>query len=214
MLKCQSIGMKCPSYNHEGIFKADDETLKSFFPDLSACATCMSKTPPKRMDLEDDLFQVGALTLIDKGPQFNPAHESGASFRSFIRVRICGALMDAKKREIKLSHREVPTAYVPVNQMSENQMSETHTASVLQYPDPQADFEDRLAADLSFREVLPHLLKLLTPGERKVFSYLREDWQHHEIAETLNLSKGRVSQVVKQIHVKMITAGKRLDLNV
>ena len=208
MLKCQSIGVKCPPYNHEGIFEANDETLKSFFPDLSACAVCMSQTSPKRLDLEDDLFQVGALTLIDKGPQFNPAHESGASFRSFIRVRICGALMDAKKREVKLSCREVPTAYVPVNQRSE-----THTASVLQFPDPQADFEDRLAADLSFTEVLPQLLKRLTPGERKVFSYLCQDWQHHEIAQTLNLSKGRVSQLVKQIRVKMTTAGKRLDLN-
>lgn len=207
-LKCQSIGVKCPSYDHQGFFKADNDTVKSFFPDLSHCATCMSQTPPKRADLEEDLFQVAALTLIDKGPRFNPGHESGASFRSFIRVRICGALMDAKKREIKQSLREVPTSYVPVNETWE-----TAAGSVLQFPDPQADFEDRLAEDLSFVSALPDVLKILTPGEQKVFSYLREDWQNHEIASVLNLSKGRVSQLVKQVIKKLTTAGQRLGLH-
>ena len=207
-LKCQSMGVKCPSYDHQGFFKADNDTVKSFFPDLSHCATCMSQTPPKRTDLEEDMFQVAALTLIDKGPRFNPGHESGASFRNFIRVRICGALMDAKKREIKQSLREVSTSYVPVNETRE-----TAAGSVLQFPDPQADFEDRLAEDLSFASALPDILKILTPGEQKVFTYLREDWQNHEIASVLNLSKGRVSQLVKQVIEKLATTGQRLGLN-
>lgn len=207
-LKCQSMGVKCPPYEHQGLFEADNDTVKSFFPDLSHCATCMSQTPPKRPDLEEDLFQVAALTLIDKGPRFNPGHESGASFRSFIRVRICGALMDAKKREIKQGLREVPTSYVPVNERWE-----TAVGSVLQFPDPQADFEDRLVEDLSFASALPDILKILTPGEQKVFTYLREGWQNHEIAGVLNLSKGRVSQLIKQVTEKLTNAGQRLGLN-
>ena len=209
MLKCQTMGVKCPAFAHAGVFEATDETLQSFFPDLRACAACMSQTPPKRSDLQDDLFQVGAVVLIEKGPQFNPRHESGASFRSFIRVRICGALTDAKKREVKQSLREVAMSYAPVDAISAS-----HPASVFEYPDPQGDFEDRLATDLSFTDALPDILKSLTPRERQVFSFLRQEWQHHEIAETLNLSKGRVSQVVKQIHVKLATAGERLDFNV
>ncbi len=207
-LKCQSMGVKCPSYEHQGLFEADNDTIKSFFSDLSHCATCMSQAPPKRPDLEEDMFQVAALTLIDKGPRFNPGHESGASFRSFIRVRICGALMDAKKREIKQSLREVPTSYVPVNETRE-----PAAGSVLQFPDPQADFEDRLAEDLSFASALPDILKILTPGEQKVFIYLREGWQNHEIASVLNVSKGRVSQLVKQVIEKLTTTGQRLGLN-
>ena len=170
----------------------------------------MSKTPPKRLDLKDDLFQVAALVLIDKGPKFDPSHESGASFRSFIRVRICGTLMDAKKYEIRQSLREVPMSHAPVNETWDSDDS----ASVLQVPDPQAEFEDRLAETLSFAAALPEILEMLTPSERKIFTYLRDGWQNHEIAEALKLSKGRVSQLVKQVNVKLTTVGQRLGLNV
>ena len=209
-LKCQSSGVKCPAYEHQGHFEADNNTVKSFFPDLKYCATCMSQTPPKRLDLTDDLFQVAALVLIDKGPKFDPLHKSGASFRSFIRVRICGTLMDAKNREIRQSLREVPMSYAPANEPCDSEAP----ASVLQVPDPQAAFEDRLADELSFASALPKLLNMLTPKEREIFTYLREDWQNHEIADVLNLSKGRVSQLVKQVNMKLITVGQRLDLNV
>ena len=209
-LKCQSSGVRCPPYEHQGFFEADNDTVKSFFPDLTYCATCMSKTPPKRLDLEDDLFQVAALALIDKGPKFDPSHESGASFRSFIRVHICGTLMDAKKQEIRQSLREVPMSHAPVNET----WDADDPVSVLQVPDPQAEFEDRLVEALSFTSALPEILKMLTPSERKVFTYLRDEWQNHEIAEALNLSKGRVSQLVKQVNVKLTAVGQRLGLNV
>lgn len=209
-LKCQSSGVRCPAYEHHGVFEADDETVRSFFPDLKYCAGCIGKTPPKRSDFEDDLFQVAAFVLIDQGPKFDPAHKSGASFRSFIRVRICGTLMDAKKREVKQSLREVPMSYAPINAPWDSE----DPASVWQIPDPDAAFEDRLAADLSIAEALPELLKMLTPGERKVFGFLRQAWQNHEIAEAMNLSKGRVSQLVKQVHVKVTTAGERFGLSI
>lgn len=209
-LKCQSSGVRCPTYEHQGVFAADTETVKSFFPDLHHCAACMSQTPPKRLDLKDDLFQVAALTLIDTGPKFDPSHESGASFRSFIRVRICGTLMDAKQREVKQSQREVPMSYAPVPASWD---CEGPTA-VLEVADPRAAFEDRLAEDLSIAAILPMLLKCLTPRERDVLTYLRQEWQHHEIADVLNLSKGRVSQLVGQIRSKVATVRQRIDFNV
>ena len=209
-LKCQSSGVRCPSYEHQGFFVADNETVKSFFPDLKYCAACIGKTPPKRLDLEDDLFQVAALTLIDTGPKFDPSHESGASFRSFIRVRICGRLMDAKQREVKQRLREVPMSYAPVN---EGWDCEDPT-SVLEVADPEAAFEDRLAEELSIADAEPKLLTLLTPSEEKVFLYLRQEWQNQEIADVLNLSKGRVSQLVGQIRSKVATVRQRIGFNV
>ena len=212
-LRCQLTGIKCPAYKHQGIFLPDNETVKSFLPDLTHCAACIANAAPRRADLRDDLLQVASLTLIDKGPAFNPEHKSGANFRSFIRVRICGALMDAKEREVRHSTREIPL----LGEACE--LHETLDAadgpeieSLLQFPDPHAEFENRLIRNLSFASALPELLKILTPRERKVFTCLREDRQNHEIAKVLNISKSRVSQLVTQVTLKLTNAAQRLGL--
>lgn len=212
-LRCQLTGIKCPPYKHQGIFQPDNETVKSFLPDLMYCAACIANAAPQRADLRDDLLQVASVTLIDKGPMFNPEHESGANFRSFIRVRICGALMDMKEREVRHNTREVP---LPDEEWKPHETLDTvdnpEIESLLQFPDPRAEFENRLVRDISFLSALPELLKTLTPREHKVFIYLREDRQNHEIAKMLNISKSRVSQLVAQVTLKLANAAQRLGL--
>lgn len=212
-LRCQLTGIKCPPYKHQGIFQPDNETVKSFLPDLTHCATCIANAAPRRVDLREDLFQVASLTLIDKGPTFNPEHKSGANFRSFIRVRICGALMDAKAREVRHSIREV---FIPHEECEPHETSDAsddpEIESLLQFPDPHAEFENRLVRDISFASALPKLLKTLTPREHKVFIYLRENRQNHEIAKVLNISKSRVSQLVTQVTLKLTNAAQRFGL--
>ncbi|RKU22650.1 hypothetical protein C6500_03890 [Candidatus Poribacteria bacterium] len=212
-LRCQLTGIKCPPYKHQGVFLPDNETVKSFLPDLTHCATCIADAAPQRNDLREDLLQVASLTLIDKGPTFNPEHESGANFRSFIRVRICGALMDAKEREVRHSTREVS---MPDEEWNPHETSdsadEPEIESLLQFPDPHAEFENKLIRDISFASVLPELLKILTPRERKVFIYLRENRQNHEIAKVLNVSKSRVSQLVAQVTLKLTNAAQGFEL--
>ncbi len=66
--------------------------------------------------------------------------------------------------------------------------------------------------DISFRETLPKLLQTLTERERDVFACLRENQQNYEIAEALNLSESRVSQLVTQVTQKLRNAGQRLGL--
>ena len=222
-LKCQLIGVKCPPYKHHGIFRPDNKTVKSFLPDLTYCAACIANTPPKRTDLHDDLLQVAALTLIDKGPTFDPDHKSGANFRSFIRVRICGALMDVKRKEVKhclqevlTSNEEWSTHEILDEEWNTHEITnaarDPKQTSLWQFPDPHAEFESRLVRDISLAAALPELLKMLTPRERTVFTYLREDRQNHEIARMLKLSKSRVSQLVKQITSKLTNAAQRFGL--
>ncbi|MCY4569190.1 MAG: sigma-70 family RNA polymerase sigma factor [Candidatus Poribacteria bacterium] len=212
-LRCQLTGIKCPPYKHQGIFLPDNETVKSFLPDLTHCAACIANAVPRRNDLREDLLQVASLTLIDKGPTFNPEHESGANFRSFIRVRICGALMDAKKREVRHSTREGTMPDEEWNpHKTPDSTDDPDIESLWQFPDPHAEFENRLVRDISFASVLPKLLKVLTPRERKVFIYLRENRQNHEIAKALNVSKSRVSQLVAQVTLKLTSAAQRFGL--
>ena len=209
-LRCQLKSIKCPRYQHQGIFRSNDEMVKPLLPDLRQCATCMAHAAPQRPDLEDDLLQAASLTLIEKGPTFNPAHQSGASFGTFIRPRICGALMDLKHKELAHSNREVP------HYNGEWDPSEAPEAEVNQdvgrlweVPDPNAEFEAAAVQDLSFEEVLPILLKILTPRERDVFAGLREDQDNCEIARALALSDARISQLVQQVRLKLTRVGFR-----
>ncbi len=212
-LKCQLAGIKCPPYKHQGVFYPDDDTIKSLLPDLEHCAACMAYTPPQRPDLRDDLLQVASLTLVEKGPAFNPTHESGANFRSFIRVHICGALTNAKKREVKYSDREElesdeewDTYRTPDRQRNPK------TGLLLDVPDPCAEFEDELVRNIGFASALSELLQTLTPRERKVFDCIRKNQLNCEIAEGLKISQARVSQLIAQITLKLSHAAQRFDL--
>ena len=128
-------------------------------------------------------------------------------------MRICGALMDAKAREVRHSIREVPLPDKkwPLYETLDAEDDPAHE-SLLQFPDPHAEFENKLLQDISFASALPELLKTLTPREREVFGYLRENQQNHEIATVLNISKSRVSQLVTQVTLKLKSAAQRLGL--
>ncbi len=212
-LRCQLKGVKCPRYKHHGVFYPDDKTIKRLLPDVHRCADCIARASPQRWDIQEDLQQTAVLVLIEKGPRFNPTHPSRASFGTFIRPRICGTLMDAKSRELTRSSREssnfeeewnLPETTVPkINR---------DISSLWNTQEPYAEFEDELVRDISFQDALPELLKTLTPREREVFTCLRDDQRNCEIAEALNLTESRVSQLVTQVTQKLRKAGQRLDL--
>ncbi len=212
-LRCQLKGIKCPCYKHQGIFRPNDEMVKSLLPDLHQCGACMAYAAPRHPDLEDDLFQTASLTLIKKAPAFNPAHHSGASFGTFIRPRICGALMHEKDREITHSTREHPS-FDGAWDLSEDPEAEVNAdvGRLWEVPDSHAEFEEELVRNISFAAALPELLQMLTPRERDVFACIREDQQNYEIAETLKISEARVSQLVTQMTQKLRSAGKSLGL--
>lgn len=212
-LRCQLGTVKCPSYKHQGIFRPDNETVKVLLPDLNHCAACIAAAPPKRPDLHDDLLQIASLTLLEKGPRFDPVHESGAKFGSFIRPHICGALTNAKVKELTHNNREhldfnghgspcqeaVPEVNQDINWLWE-------------VPDPDAAFEDKLVREISFADALPAFLKILTPREREIFDCIRDNQRNSEIAEALKLSESRVSQLVNQVTLKLAAAAQELGL--
>ncbi|RKU30527.1 hypothetical protein C6499_06040 [Candidatus Poribacteria bacterium] len=212
-LRCQLKSIKCPRYKHQGIFRPNDEMVKPLLSDLHQCAACIAYAAPQRPDLEDDLFQIASLTLIEKGPKFNPAHHSGAGFGTFIRPRICGALMHEKSRELTRSTREFPSCGGTSNPYEDSDAEVNQDIGRLwEVPDPRAEFETELVRNISFNTALPKLLKMLTPREQEVFACLRTDQRNCEIAETLTLSEARVNQLVTQVTQKLTRAAQRLGL--
>lgn len=207
-LRCQLKGIKCPRYEHHGTFRPDDFIVKKLLPDLNRCADCMANAYPKLLDIRDDLLQRGCLVLLEKGTAYDPKHPSGANFGTFIRPRICGALMDAKAKEI--AYREHERPYTSETQ---NDSEAAQDSCQLAEPiDPYAEFEDELIEDIALASALPVILKTLTPRQRDIYTGLCENQKNCEIANNLGISEARVSLLVKKVKRKILTTAGELGL--
>ena len=208
ILKCQLKGTNCPPFKHKGIFHPDSPTIKRFLPDLNRCAACMARAAPPLPNYQDDFLQIASIVLLEKGPIFNPSHESGASFGTFIRPRICVSLMNARRKELRHQSRErleFTKAWDTHKAADANNDTKSEVISNVLEPTTES-FVEPLLWDISvanFERALPQLLQGLTNRERQVFALIRDDKQNADIAKALKLSKGRVSQLVRQVEVKL-----------
>ena len=82
-LKCQLTGAKCPPYSHKGEFQPNNATITGLLPDLHRCANCIAYEPPSLPVVRDELIQIASVTLIKKGPAFNPTHNKWCKFWNF-----------------------------------------------------------------------------------------------------------------------------------
>ncbi len=215
-LRCQWKGMKCPPYAHEGVFEATNETLTRFEPDLNRCAKCIAYAKPQLPSFQDDLLQIARITLYQKGPSFDPNHAQKASFRTYMLPRICGALTNAKTKEIQHYGHFI---HPPNEEDMPNGTSERSTcaqgAFLLSASGRTVNFEDTLVWEMwnkDFEQALPRLLKCLTKREQQVFSAIRSNMKQCDIAENLALSKARVSQLLKQVERKLMSKGQKLGI--
>jgi RNA polymerase sigma factor (sigma-70 family) len=206
-LRCQTKGTKCPPYVHEGVFKATDKTLTRFESDLNRCAKCTACATPALPSYQEDLLQIARITLWEKGPAFNPNHQRKASFRTYILPWICGALTREKISELQHCSRFMPVCY---QEDSSQESSEAHrngqARGAFTVPDKKADFEDAVIYEIwntDFEKALPQLLQGLTEREQQVFTCIRANMKQIDIAERLDLSTARVSQLLKQVERKL-----------
>lgn len=217
ILKCQLPGAKCPPYSHNGKFLPNDATITGFLPDLRRCANCIAYNSPSLPAFRDDLIQIASITLIQKGPAFNPIHESGASFGTFIRPRICVSLINAKHKELRHHAREYLESDTESDVHQEPKYEdEKDVGLILNAPDVNAEhFVDELIWDISvanFERELPHLLEKLTAREREVFTCIREGMPNCEIAHILELSPPRISQLARSVEQKLREACQKFGL--
>ena len=205
-LRCQIRGGRCPPYIHEGAFKATDETLTRFESDLNRCAKCTAYTSPALPSIQEDLLQIARIILWEKGPTFNPNHQRKASFRSYILPWICGALTREKKKEAQQCWRFTSVCYQEGASQENSEAHPDKQEGVFAGADEKTDFEDTLIYEMwnaDFEKALPRLLQRLTKREQQVFTCIREDMKQVDIAERLELSKPRVSQLLKQLERKL-----------
>ena len=214
-LKCQTNATRCPPYTHEGVFKATDETLTRFESDLNRCANCTAYATPALPSIQEDLLQIARITLWKKVPAFDPNHQRKASFRSYILPWVCGALTREKKKEVQHSRRFTSVSYEDDASQENSEAHPDKQEGVFAGADEKTDFEDTLIYEMwnaDFEKALPRLLQRLTKREQQVFTCIREDMKQVDIAERLELSKPRVSQLLKQVELKLTSECQNLGL--
>jgi len=206
----------CPAYAHEGIFKATEETLTRFEADINWCAKCTACASPALPSFQDDLAQVARITLWKKGPAFDPNHQKKASFRTYILPWICGALARSKKKELQQYWRFTPASeWDDTFQDSAALHGKPQEGVLLALPDKVPNFVDTLIWELwnaDFEHALPQLLQSLTCREQQVFTGTRAGMKPLDIAAALQLSKPRVSQLLKQVALKLRRECQHLGL--
>lgn len=206
-LKCQWKSARCPPYKHEGVFEATNETLTRFEPDLKRCAKCIAYAKPQLPSFQDDLLQIARVTLCQKGPAFDPNHAQKASFRTYMLPRICGTLTNAKATEIRhYGHFIQPPNEADITNGTSEVSTSPQGVVLSSASYSKGDFEDTLVWEMwnkDFEQALPLLLKCLTKREQQVFSAIRSNMKQCDISETLGLSRPRVSQLLKQVELKL-----------
>lgn len=194
---------KCPFYIDAG----NVLTAEASICQCVACATCGY---PELEARRDDFRQLAYLTILEETPKYDPAHPSQASFITYIKSRVCSRLWSERRRELKYQPLPVVEAVMPEAPKALNPL----TAALYRDACTRESLEDEVCEKIQIdqlREHLPAMLAQLTEQERKVviLKYF-DDYTQNQIAEILDVSKGRVSQLMKTVLSKLKTAYLRL----
>ena len=82
-------------YHHQGDVDVENELVVKYLPLVSSAVARLAMTLPEHVD-RDDLNSVGLVGLLQALRNFNPA--CGASFESYARMRVRGAMLDELRR--------------------------------------------------------------------------------------------------------------------
>ncbi len=188
---------KCP-------FHVLPEDPLSATDSIAHCVKCVTSQNATLKDQSEDFKQTAFLTVIEATPKYDPDHPSGASFITFIKSKVCCALWQQRREVLKYllcgdvaSEEEETATEEPTPLAAHLRNAACSTESL----------EDNVIDDLEtqqFQAALPALFLRLTDPEKiairlKYFS----DATGTEIAKTLGVSHGRVSQLLKRARTKL-----------
>lgn len=170
---------------------------------ITRCVECVTCGSQRLQQMKSDLHQIARLAIAENSPKYSSAHQTDASFTTFIRSRVCGKLWAERKKHLK---------WIPFSTIEEAQETQEFVANPLVDGLIAAAWQcegiDETAArhlDLEkFKTLLPKLLSCLSEKEGMVVRLkFFEELTGVEIAKTLGISEGRVSQLSRRALAKL-----------
>ena len=186
---------KCPFYvTPDNPFSAKSS--------IDHCVNCVKSDKAHLESSIEDLRQIAFLTIIEETPKYDPDHPSGASYITFIKARVCTRLWSERQkvlRQTPFSHQEVADD------------TECESNPLIDNLDAQACAIENVADTViqqieleTLQRYLPKLLETLTQKERSVIEMkFFKEFSGVEIADILEVSEGRVSQLTKSALEKL-----------
>jgi len=170
---------------------------------IDHCVTCVCRNDEHLLSHSDDLRQIAFLTIIEETPNYDPDHKSGASFITFIKAKVCIRLWREQRkllREVPFSHQE---CCIDQSETNKNPLKEALITQVCAIENIAENVIQQIEVDF-LRKNLPNLLEKLTEKERCVIEmkYIKE-YHGTQIAQELNISEGRVTQLKQSALVKL-----------
>ena len=174
-----------PHYSQKCPFHITKDEPLSAKKSVARCVDCVSCDNQRLQHMKADLHQLAYLTILENSPKYNPKHQSGASFATFIRSRVCGSLWAEKKKQLKS---------IPVSSLNGDDTERQRIDDAVAW---QVDLN-------RFKAVLPQLIKCLPEKQATVMKLkFFEELKAVEIAKRLGISPGRVSQLARLALTKL-----------
>lgn len=181
---------KCPFY-------VDPEDPLSAKASISKCVACVTYSNAHLKSLQEDLCQIGLLIVIEDTPKYDPAHPSGASYITYMKARVCTRLRSACEKELKykyFSHEDS----VKETDIRKSNLLVSRLMKEACERESEADLVVRRLEVEVLRKHLPQIMSKLSDKEHRVLELKYfQDLTGVEIAKTLGISEGRVSQLAK-----------------
>lgn len=166
---------------------------------IDQCVSCVCRNNAYLKSHYEDLRQIAFLTILEETPNYDPKHPSGASFITFIKAKVCIRLW----REQRKLLQEIPYPFQECSEDKKNPLE----AELITQACAIEDMADSVIQQIEIeflRKCLPKLLERLTEKEKRVIQmkFFKEHTGMH-IAQELNISEGRVTQLTQSALVKL-----------
>lgn len=170
---------------------------------VDQCATCVCRNNTYLLSHKEDLQQIAFATILEETPNYDPEHPSGASFITFMKAKVCIRLWREQRKllqEIPCSHQEC----CQTDEENEKNPLEAVLATQACAIENIADSAIQKIEGEFLQKHLPKLLAKLTKKERRVIEMkFFEEQRGVQIAQELDISEGRVSQLTQSALAKL-----------
>ncbi len=192
-----------PHYSKKCPFHITPNQPLSAEKSINRCVRCVTCNSQRLQSMKADLHQITHLAIAENSPKYDPDHQSGASFSTFIRSRVCATLWNKSKKLLQLIPFPAVDGVGEPQQFTANPLVDGLATEACQ----SETVDETVAFDVDleqFKTLLPKLLSCLSEKEGRVLK-LRffEGLKTVEIAEVLGVTKGRVSQLSRAALTKL-----------
>ena len=171
---------------------------------ITQCVRYITHGNQRLQSLKEDFHQIAYEAILEAKSEYNPADQSGASFATFIRSRVCGTLRNARRKALKAGIPFPMTETAGDTELrANNPLVDALVANACQC-DGVDEQVIRCIEVEQFEQLLPQLLAVLSEKEHMALK-LRffEGLKGVEIAEALGVTTGRVSQLIHTACAKL-----------